>query len=129
MDNPSSSANPPAKSLINALQELEKLCLTLQEKLKGEQADENISGNNLKLIAEYRQLLKLRFEMLRKARTLIDEASFQCAVLNALNEASEDVYKTAIAKLCDLEQKWHGDDEPFDDDDETGPDEEGVDEG
>ena len=119
----STSLIPPAKSIINALAELEELCKTLKKKLDDESKGDPAS-TDLKLIAEYRQLLKLRFEMLRKARTLIDEASFQCAVLDALNQASEDVYNNAIAKLCDLEKEWHGDEGPLEEDDLSEPDEE-----
>jgi len=116
---------PPAKSLLDALKELEDLCISIQKRLEKAQPEESLSSTGLKLIAEYRQLLKLRFEMLRKARTLIDEACFQCAVLDALKEASEDVYKNAISKLCHLEKEWHADDEPFADDDEIDAEEEG----
>ena len=79
---------------------------------------EEIAASDLKLIAEYRQLLKLQFEVLKKARSLVDEACFQRAVLNALRSAGEELYQTAVASLWELEGSWDGDS----DDDDDSPD-------
>ena len=111
MKRKSPSQISPADHLLMTFKELEKLCRILQKRGVTKGSNEQLSPEELKLLAEYRQLLKLRFEMLRKARTLIDEACFQRAVLDALNNASEEVYQCAIAKLWELEKEWDGEDE------------------
>ena len=120
------SESSPADYLLATLEEIDSLCTILQKKGINAINEDDVSSVALKLLAEHRHLLKLRFDVLKKARTLIDEACFQRALLNALQEADEDVYKKAISYLWELEREWNGDDgdEAFPQDDDNNSEDE-----
>jgi hypothetical protein len=97
-----------ADHFLGALTELEILCNILWERGLNKGEIDEFSPSHLRNITEYRYLLKLRFDMLKKSRTLVDEACFQWAVLNALREADEETYNKAIAALWELECGMNG---------------------
>ncbi len=121
----------PAENLLDALEELNQLCDSLRALVDSANLDAG-TAMHLKTVAEYRHLLKFRIETLRKARTLLDEACFQKAVLKALRGAGEEVYRTAVKSLWQLESAWPGypddpDGDPDDDNDDDNADDESND--
>ena len=71
-----------------------------------------LTPTQLKLFAEYRQLLKLRFDVLKRMEPLIDEAHFHRAVLSVLEKSDKGTYAKVIAALWILDSELNGDDDP-----------------
>ena len=106
-----------AEQLMDLLEELESLCAALKERGIEAIIGESTSSAEIRLLGEYRQFMKLKYEFLKNSGHMIDEARFQKAVLHALKRADEELYEMAIKNLRELEDEWNGEEEiPLEDD-------------
>jgi len=107
----------PANHLLDTIQELEELCANIKGNILNTIQDESLTSTQLKLYAEYRQLLKLRFDVLKRMAPLIEEAHFHRAVLSVLEKVGKETHDEVISALWRLDAEWNGED---DDDESTG---------
>jgi len=115
MEHQPSTKKSPAEHLIETIEELEKLCSSIKKNITCTAPDENLTSTQLKLFAEYRQLLKLRFDVLKRMEPLIDEAHFHRAVLSVLEKSDKETYAKVIAALWILDSELNGEDDPGED--------------
>lgn len=115
----------PANHLLDTIQELEELCANIKGNIPISMPDENLTSTQLKLFAEYRQLLKLRFDVLKRLAPLIEEAHFHRTVLSVLEKVDKETHDEVISALWKLDAEWNGeddDDEMSDGNDDEPPD-------
>ncbi len=115
MENQPSTKKSPAEHLLETIRELEDLCSNIKENIPHTAPNENLTSTQLKLFAEYRQLLKLRFDVLKRMAPLIDEAHFHRAVLSVLENSDKETYKKVISALWILDSELNGNDDPGED--------------
>ena len=122
MEKQPSTNKSPAEHLIETIRELEDLCFSIKECIPCTTPDDNLTSTQLKLFAEYRQLLKLRFDVLKRMACLIDEAHFHRAVLSVLEKSDKETYAKVISALWILDSELNGDSEEDEFLDETDED-------
>jgi hypothetical protein len=100
----------PAEYFLGALDELNELCNTVGEMCFRDD-DSGARVADVRLLAEYRHLLKLRFDIFKRMAALIEEAHFQRAVLYAMEAVDRDLHDRVVEALRELEDEWRDDTE------------------
>ena len=101
----------PANHLLDTIQELEELCADIKKNISLIALGDTLTSTQLKLFAEYRQLLKLRFDVLKRLAPLIEEAHFHRTVLSVLEVVSKETHDIVISALWKLDAEWNGEDD------------------
>lgn len=112
----------PAEHLLKTIKELNSLCSKMKKCIPKTSKNEELTPTQLKLFAEYRQLLKLRFDVLKRMEPLINEAHFHRAVLSVLEKSDKETYAKVISALWVLDSELNGESEEDELQDETDED-------